>query len=301
VADEVGSATDEPEGMAGGARATGGAGNASSGARATGSLGDAAGVDPATAGYFHPGASWLHRRNPLTKLLGLLWVLLAAFLLPPAAVVATALAVLLLAAACGRFAGVLRSLRIPALLVVSIVAVNALFFPGGRDVLASLGPFALTREGLEFGLLAAGRLLVAFAASVLFLQTTLPDDLLEALVARGASHRIAWVVLSAMQAVPRLQATAATILEAQQARGLVLTGSLAGRTRALVPLVGPIIVGSLLEVRDRTLALEARGFGAGRRRTAYRVVSDPPIDRWLRLLIALGMIGVVIVAAAAGR
>lgn len=251
-------------------------------------------------GYFRPGDSWLHRRNPLTKLLGLLWFLLAAFLLPPPVLVALAVGTLLLAAACGRLADVLRSLRIPAALLTSILVVNAVFFPGGRDALASLGPFAVTREGLEFGLVSAGRLLVAFIASILFLQVTLPDDLLEALVARGASHRIAWVILSAMQTVPRLQATAATILEAQQARGLEVTGSLGNRLRALVPLIGPVMIGELIAVRERTLTLEARGFGVRRRRTAYRVVADPPVDRWLRLLVLAGMV-VVIIAALAVR
>lgn len=257
------------------------------------------GVETAS-GYFRPGDSWLHRRNPLTKALGLLWVLLAAFLLPPPALLALAAATLLLAAGCGRLLDVLRSLRIPAVLLASILVVNALLFPGGRDVLASLGPLAVTREGVEFGVVSAGRLLVAFAASILFLQTTLPDDLLEALVSRGASHRIAYVILSAMQTVPRLQATATTILEAQQARGLAVSGSFGQRLRALVPLVGPVMLGALIEVRERTFALEARGFGARRRRTAYRVVADPPIDRWLRLGTVAGM-AVVIVAAAMVR
>jgi len=251
-----------------------------------------------TSGYFRPGDSWLHRRNPLTKLLGLLWVLLAAFLLPAPVLVALAAATLLLTAVSGRLPDVLRSLRIPAVLLASMLVVNALFFPGGRDVLVSLGPFAVTREGLEFGVVSASRLLVAFIASILFLQTTLPDDLLEALVARGASHRIAYVILSAMQTVPRLQATAATILEAQQARGLPVSGSFGRRLRALVPLVGPVMLGALIEVRERTFALEARGFGARRRRTAYRVVADPPIDRWLRLATVAGMVAVVVAAVA---
>ena len=156
----------------------------------------------------------------------------------------------------------------------------------------------MTREGVEFGAISVGRLLVAFVASVLLLQTTLPDDLLEALVAGGVSHRVAWVILAAMQAVPRLQATARTILEAQQARGLAVSGSLGRRLRALVPLVGPVVIGALVEVRERTFALEARGFGARRRRTAYRLVADPAIDRWLRLATVAGMVAVVAAAVA---
>ena len=248
----------------------------------------------AASGYYRPGDSWLHRRNPVTKLLGLAWVILAAFLLPPVALPVLAVACLALAAANGLGGSTVRALRIPAVLIASILVVNALFFPGAVDLLVRLGPFAVSREGLEFGLVTAGRVLVAFVASIAFLQATLPDDLLEALVARGASHRFAWVILSAVQTVPRLQESATTIQEAQQARGLEVGGSFGRRVRALLPLVGPVLLGSLIDVRERTFALEARGFGAGGTRTAYRVVADPPGDRWLRAAILLGIVAVVL-------
>ena len=137
---------------------------------------------------------------------------------------------------------------------------------------------------------------MAFLASVTFLFTTLADDLLEALVSRGASHRIAFVVLSAVQMVPRMQARAGSILQAQQARGLPIVGSFGQRVRALVPLIGPVILGSLVDVRERTFALEARGFGARPGRTAYRVVPDSPVDRLARPILVLACVGVVVVA-----
>ena len=191
---------------------------------------------------------------------------------------------------------ILRALRIPAVLVISIIVVNALFFPAATDRLVSVGPFAVTREGLSFGLISAGRLIVAFLVLVAFLFTTLADDLLEALVARGASHRIAFVVLSAVQMVPRMQERAGSILDAQQARGLAVSGSFRQRARALVPLIAPVLLSSLIDVRERTFALEARGFGARPGRSAYRVVVDPPIDRWIRLAIVVAMVGVVVLA-----
>src|SRR6266508_3125178 len=190
------------------------------------------------SGYYRLGSSWLHRRNPITKLLGLGWILLAAFLLSPAADAALLIVLGLLAAGTGLLRPLLRSLRIPAVLIASILFVNAFFYPGGAHVIAQFGPVAISREGLAFGASSAARLLAAFLASILFLFTTLADDLLEALVARGGSYRIAFVILSAVQLVPRLQGRANTILEAQQARGLIITGSLGTRLRALVPLVG---------------------------------------------------------------
>ena len=250
------------------------------------------------AGYFRPGRSWLHRRNPVTKLLALLWVVLAAFLLPSQALVGLLGLVAIAAATSGLLPVVLRSLRVPTLLFASILVVNAFFYPGAHDVVASVGPLAITREGLTFGVASAGRLLVAFSASILFLVTTLADDLLESLVARGASHRIAFVVLASVQMVPRLQDRAASILEAQQARGLEAGGSPVRRARALLPLAGPLLLGSLIDVRERTFALEARAFGARPGRTAYRVVPDPAVDSLLRWLILAAAVAVVVVAIA---
>ncbi len=247
----------------------------------------------AASGYYVAGTSWLHRRHPLTKSLAVLFILFAAFLLPAASLLALAVA-LAVGAASARLAGaVIRSLRIPAALVVSILVVNALFFPGGHDVVAQAGPFAITREGLTFGLVSAGRLLVTYMAAALFLFSTLPDDLLETLVERGVSHRIAFVILSAVQLVPRMQARAGGILAAQQARGLILGGSPWRRVRVLIPLVAPVLLGALVDVRERTLALESRGFGARPGRTAYRVVRDSGMDRLLRLGLALAMVAMV--------
>jgi energy-coupling factor transport system permease protein len=249
-----------------------------------------------TTGYFRAGDSWLHARNPLTKLFGLGFVLLAAFLLPPLALVPSAVVLVVLAVAARLGGALLGAMRIPAVLLLSIVLINALLFPGAGERWIGFGPFALTPDGLAFGLVSAGRLLVVFVASVLFLFTTLADDLMETLVARGVSHRIAFVVLSAVQLVPRMQARAAAILDAQQARGLAVHGSLGRRLRALVPLIGPVVLGSLVDVRERTFALEARGFGALPTRTAYRLVADPPVDRWLRGALVVACVAVVLVA-----
>ena len=250
----------------------------------------------ATTGYFVAGSSWLHRRNPLTKLLALALVLLTAFLLPPVVLIGLAIIIVAAVWSAGLLRPTARAMRIPAFLLLSILVVNSLFFPGATDKLLAIGPLSISREGLTFGLISAGRVLVAFLASVAFLFTTLADDMLETLVARGASHRISFVVLSAVQMVPRMQERAGSILEAQQARGLSLEGSFVRRIRALVPLIGPVLLGSLVDVRERTFALEARGFGARPNRTAYRLVADPPIDRWLRLGIVGLCLGVVVVA-----
>jgi len=95
---------------------------------------------------------------------------------------------------------------------------------------------------------------------------------------------------------------AGRILEAQQARGLPASGSPSARVRAVVPLLGPLIIGSLIDVRERSLALEARGFSSGAARTAYRIVATTPTDVTVtRLaLLALAILPIVAIARLTG-
>jgi energy-coupling factor transport system permease protein len=252
------------------------------------------------AGYFRPGSSWLHRRHPATKLLALGCLLIAAFVLPPPGSVVLAVTAGAGAAGAGLFAPLLRAGRVGLVLLASILVVNGLFYPGARDILVELGPLALTREGLEAGLTFGLRILVALEASLLFLFTTPADDLMEALIERGVNPRLAWVMLAAMQLVPRLQGRARAILDAQQARGLEVGGSILRRSGAILPLIGPLVLGTLIDVRERTFALEARGFGSGLPRTAYRMVGDPPGDRLVRWLLAATIAALLFYALARG-
>jgi energy-coupling factor transport system permease protein len=160
-----------------------------------------------------------------------------------------------------------------------IVLLNGLVFPGARDVLVRLGPLAVTREGLEFGLATTGRLVAGLAAATAFVLSTRPDDLMEGLIERGASPRLAFAVLSAVQSIPRLARSVARVRDGARTRGLRTSGSLRVRAGALRPIAGAVAVGALLDVRDRTLALESRGFSTGAPRTAYRHLDRRSIDR----------------------
>ena len=59
-----------------------------------------------------------------------------------------------------------------------------------------------------------------------------------------------------------------------------------------------MIIGSLIDVRERTLALEARAFGATATRTAYRLVPMRPADALAVRLALVGALGLVAVTVA---
>lgn len=248
-------------------------------------------------GLYLPGDGVLHRWHPLTKLALVLATILAAFgdLLPVAGVPLLpwllVLALLALAAVDG-IATFRRLLRLYVLLMLplllSLVLVQGFFFPGARDVLFEVGPFALKREGLLFGAAILSRFSPVLVATLLFVFTTHPADLTHALDRAGVPYEIAYVILAALQLLPRMQARAQSITSAQQARGLRTEGNLLVRARALVPLIGPLITSALHETEERALALEARAFRAPGRKTAWRQLHDSPAQRVARWGLVIG-------------
>jgi len=181
-------------------------------------------------------------------------------------------------------------------LVISILLVNTFLYPGARDPLFSIGPFTATGTGLAAALQATLRV-VAFALSVaVFSLTTSTDDLLSDLERRGLGRRASFVIGAAIGTVPRMIQRASEITDSQRARGLDTEGSVLRRARGVVPLAGPMIAGALSEVEERTLALEARAFGASARRTILRRLDDRPGERALRWAIGLGTLAAILLA-----
>ena len=203
-------------------------------------------------------------------------------------------------------AGVLPRLARTALLLtlpiaISALLVNVFFFPGGRDVLLRIGPITATAEGLSFALEILARIFAISGAITLYYLTTRPAELVVDLERRGVSSRVAFVASASVQTVPAMVDRAAQITAAQRARGLDTEGSLLRRIRGIVPIVGPVILGSLGEVEERTMTLEARGFSRPGRRTLLWAPGDSTaqaVVRWailatLPLIVALRIAGLV--------
>jgi energy-coupling factor transport system permease protein len=199
------------------------------------------------------------------------------------------------AAAVAGVAG--RLLRVSLLLTLPIaisVVLVSVFTRAGTTVLFTIGPFDATAEGANF----AGQTLVrlfAISTSIgLFGLTTDPRAFVLDLERRGLSPRFAFVALATLEAVPAMVERASVIQAAQRARGLDTEGSLRARLRGVLPLVGPVILSSLTEVEERSLALEVRGFGRPGRRHLLWSIPDSGFQLLLRIGILAVLIGLII-------
>jgi energy-coupling factor transport system permease protein len=241
------------------------------------------------------GTKALHRLHPLTKLAGAVLVIAATYTLPglltPLALFAM---VLILAAASGIARSFLRTILLALLpITFSLFLIQGILFPpAGATPLGQVGPITLTREGLEFAFLVSTRLLTFTATVLLVLRTTHPADLVYALTQRGLPRSIAYILLVTLQIAPDMIARATAIMEAQRSRGLETQRGIL-RVRAIVPLVGPLVVGALVDVEERAMALESRAYTAPGPKTSLRQLVDTPGQRVARLLMLLTIVALI--------
>jgi energy-coupling factor transport system permease protein len=249
---------------------------------------------------YRPGSGILHRLDPTTKLVAVVGVAAIVFLLPDYRVVlAVAAGLLLVAAVGGVFGPVSRiTVVVTAPLVAVLLPVQGLFYPANRTALATLpavpvvGSLTVFREGVAFALLVLSRLLAVVVAMLTLVTTTHPKRLTDSLVDKGMSNKLAYVFVAALQFVPDMRRRSRTILDAQRARGLDTSAGLGRRVRALVELLSPLLIGTLVSTQTRALALESRGFTRSGERTVLLAPAESRLDRALRWGVALAVVAV---------
>jgi energy-coupling factor transport system permease protein len=199
----------------------------------------------------------------------------------------------ILAGVLGRLARTALLLALP--IALSAFVVNLFFFPGAETILVRIGPVAATAEGLAFALEILVRILAISGAVTLFYLTTRPADLVVDLERRGVSPRIGFVANASVQTVPAMVERAQQITAAQRARGLDTEGSFWRRARGLLPIVGPVILGAIAEVEERTMALEARAFTRPGSRTLLWAPGDTGAERAARWALLLALVALIAV------
>ena len=251
---------------------------------------------PDTLSLYVERNSGAHKLHPLTKLALAGFMLTGALVLPvPWALYGFFLFILIPLA---LWAGVLKQL-LPATLkialpfAISVFLIQGFLWPGGTPIF-TIGPISLKSEGLAFAITSTGRILIVVGSFLWFAYTTRPDTLMFSLTQRGLSASLSYVIIATIQIIPRLQARAGAILEAQQARGLETQGNLPHRARVLFPIVMPLILSSLLDVEERAVAIEARAFNYSGTKTSLAIIHEARWElafRWILLLSTIALVG----------
>ncbi len=232
--------------------------------------------------------SFLHQLNPLTKLTLTMSLVLISFVnswywTPHLLLLIMVIPLSYIGRVNEPFFRTFLRLILPAASFLFLM--QAFFQPIGDSVIFKIWFLDITRESLMFAFRNAMRIVVMVCSFTLFLLTTHPSELMSDLTRRGLPGQFAYVIISTLQIIPQMQSKAQSIIAAQRSRGLDTESSLLRRIGSLVPLVGPLVFGSLVEVEERAIAIEARGFTSTHIKTSLHEIPDSNLDRVIRWIL----------------
>lgn len=120
---------------------------------------------------------------------------------------------------------------------------------------------------------------------LMFFMTTQMRDLCYCLEQIGLPSTATFMVLSTFACVGSIKEKLATVRESQRARGIETEGSLPVRIKSILPVLFPVIIGSMTGIEDKTLAMSARAFTAQGKHTSLRKVAPAkPIEKGIAVL-----------------
>lgn len=248
-----------------------------------------------TIGQYIPGESLVHRLDPRTKILSVLFFMVGIFGIRH---LSGYLYVFLLTALVVGTARIpvrylLRGLRPILLILVFTVSLHLFLTPG--EALWSTPWFSVTLEGVLRASFMAFRLLfLVLFASLLTLTTppmSLTDGLEKLLLPFSRvglpAHELAMMMSIALRFIPTLIDETDKIMKAQKARGADFeSGNLLKRARSMIPLLVPLFVSAFRRADDLAMAMEARCYRGSQGRTRMRQLSFTGTD--LGITVAMG-------------
>lgn len=179
-------------------------------------------------------------------------------------------------------------------LFLFLLVLNAAFQPG-ETVYWEWWIIEVTREGFFKGL-SMGLLITEICGAIMtFYMITPMKDLTYAIEKAGVSRSASYILLASMQSVTDLGRTAHVIMESQSARGVETTGSLKIRFKALIPILFPLLLGSIAATEEKTVAMETRAFASKARAThTYELRPVPVWEKALCVVADLAVIAAVV-------
>jgi len=226
---------------------------------------------------FQAGDTIVHRLYPITKLAWLMAVsILVFFMRSGLLLILSAASLLLLLVLIKTNIWKVRGYRFVLLTGTLLCVLYLLLFKDGRTLI-SPGIYFLrvTSVGLEMGLRHSGRFFTVVFTSYIFVLTTNPSRLANALMQLGIPYRFGFMLVTALRLAPILEEEGRTIYQAQLVRGIQYDQ--AGPRKILLlaqQFLTPLLISSLRRADRLFFSMEGRGFGRFSQRT-FRDKSQP--------------------------
>ena len=229
-----------------------------------------------TLGQYYPGNSCIHRLDPRTKILSVLFYMVMVFMADSPLSYGLLIALIFLGTLLAKLpAGLLlRSLKPLWVIILLTMGIHFVTDPG--KVLWSWKFITLTEEGIILGIKMSLRLVLLLLISSLMTFTTSPivltdgiESLLRPFKKIGVpAHELAMMMTIALRFIPTLLEETDRIMKAQMSRGADFSsGNIMKRARNMLPILISLFISAFRRADELALAMEARCYRGGEGRT----------------------------------
>jgi len=243
------------------------------------------------------GDSFLHRLNPIVKLLCAFLLCASCFITGRIPAVVCIIAINLCLALAASRDVFFRAVKIfLALIKFSLVLFLVQVFVIRDGEILFTFPFniIITKNGVAFSLLFVLRLICATLPLGLVLSITRMSDIAASLTrVFGIPYKYAFALTTAMRYIPIFSVEMAGIIEAQMARGIEFdTKNFFKKIKLFLPLCAPLLISSVRKIEGGAMSAELRGFNFRTRASGWKTYPFRAAD-----FAALLFCGLLIAAA----
>ena len=223
--------------------------------------------------YVHKD-TFLHRLHPYTKIAFIIVVSVMCIIVTDMVFLTLMVLAMLAFAAYSRLlAESLQQLKLIMVMSVIFIFITIITMPNG-DIIGYVIPqgvpliggfIPITTGGLTIGIILTLRFMILIFAFQLFLISTQPRDLVNAMEKAGLPIDYILMFIIALRFIPTLQIEGQRIHEAQLARGFNPGTGFVGKIRSVAPIAIPLVSNALLRSNVLGLTIDMRGYRTGKK------------------------------------
>jgi len=251
--------------------------------------------------YVHKDA-FLHRLHPYTKIAFIIVVSIMCIIATDLVFLTLMVLAMLAVAAYSRLlAELLQQLKLIIVMSAIFILITIITIPNG-EILGYIIPqgvpviggfIPVTTGGLTIGIVLTLRFMVLIFAFQLFLMSTQPRDLVNAMEKIGLPIDYILMFIIALRFIPTLQIEGQRIHEAQLARGFNPGTGFVGKIRSVAPIAIPLVSNALLRSNVLGLTIDMRGYRTGKK-THVRESTLQHRDYGILFAMALACAGYIV-------
>ena len=223
---------------------------------------------------------------PTTKFIGVIVIILSAFIVPGWKY---SYSIFFVCALIALISGELKEYLIITInslgiLILLIFLMQSVLIPSG-EILYKIGFINIYKDGFNQALRLSSKLVAFTSAFILFFRVTKVKDFVLSLENMGLHPKVTYVILSTLQIIPEMRKEANIITDAQKTRGVETDGNLLIRTKAFIPILIPLVLSSIAKTEERAITLESRAFSANVKKTRLYNIKKTKNDTIARVIM----------------